>query len=281
MNIIDGRTVAEKVRADLKEKIFASIVKPGLGVILVGDDPASHLYVSLKEKACQETGIHFEKYFFSAASPEEDILQTIEQLNEKRIIHGILVQLPLPAGFDTAKIISAINPQKDVDGFHPKNTQLLFAGTLPIEPVLAKAIWELIKITLGQRADITERRLNCLIIGNSDSFTEPLEVFLGQKGLTASHIHPQRLNKEIIKQFDIVIVAVGQPNFLRGEDFKDGAIVVDVGVNRLSDGRIGGDVDFESSKKKVGWITPVPGGVGPLTVAMLLENVYLLAQKQI
>lgn len=270
MRLIDGRSLAKKIRAGLKEKIAASGLTPGLGVILVGDDPASHLYVRLKEKACAEAGIYFEKYLFPAGEMEEKIIEKIKQLNAAPNIHGILIQLPLPSHLNPNRVIAAIDPAKDVDGFHPDNVKKLREGQLAVEPVLAKAIWGLIQEVKQNNATKT------LIIGNSDAFTEPLELFLKQKGLDASHVHFQELNRSVIKQFDIVIIAVGLPNFLKGEDFKDDAIVIDVGINRLPNGAICGDVDFESTQNKNGWITPVPGGVGPMTVAMLLENVYLL-----
>lgn len=274
MHLIDGRSLAKKIRAELKDKIAAFGLTPGLGVILVGDDPASHLYVRLKKKACAEAGIYFEKYLFPADATEEKIIEKIKQLNAAPNIHGILVQLPLPFHLDPNRVIAAIDPTKDADGFHPDNVKLLREGRTAVEPVLAKAIWRLIE-DARKNAGLNGKK--CLIIGNSDAFTEPLEIFLQQKGLTASHVHFQQLNRSVIKQFDIVIIAIGQPNFLTGKDLKDNAIVIDVGINRLPNGAICGDVDFESTQNKNGWLTPVPGGVGPVTVAMLLENVYLLA----
>ncbi len=285
MRLIDGRALAAKIHQELKKKISALELKPGLGVILVGDDPASHLYVRLKEKACAEVGINFEKKIFPANTPEEIIIETIEQWNAPSghppqgdngtIIHGILVQLPLPSHLDAGKIISAIDPKKDADGFHPENIRTLKAGQPFVEPVLAKAIWQLIQEAMKQGDN--EKMKETLIIGNSDVFTESLEIFLRQKGLNAIHLHPDQVIKNKIQTYDFLIVAVGQPNFLTGHDFKDGAIVIDVGINRLPDGRNCGDVNFESTRDKNGWITPVPGGVGPMTVAMLLENVYLLS----
>ncbi|MBI5023089.1 MAG: bifunctional methylenetetrahydrofolate dehydrogenase/methenyltetrahydrofolate cyclohydrolase [Candidatus Magasanikbacteria bacterium] len=283
MQLIDGLALAKKIRAELKEKISASGLTPGLGVILVGDDPASHLYVRLKEKSCAEAGIYFEKHFFSTDAGEKIVIQKIQQLNAAPNIHGILVQLPLPHHLNPDRVIAAINPDKDVDGFHPKNVQSMREGRLDIEPVLAKAIWRLIDETRKQNNTALTKTL---IIGNSDAFTEPLELFLKRKRLNASHIHSRQFNDSSAKQFDIVIVAVGQPNFLAGHDFKDGAIVIDVGINHLplptgqvGNGTICGDVNFESTRDKRGWITPVPGGVGPMTVAMLLENVFLLSLR--
>lgn len=277
MRLIDGCVLAAKIRQELKEKISASRITPGLGVILVGDDPASHLYVKLKERACKKAGIYFEKHLFSADAIESEIIKKIKQLNNLTIIHGILVQLPLPPHLDADRIISVIKPDKDADGFHPENIRALKANQPFVEPVLAKAIWELITTALHRLITTSLGHLNTLIIGNSDVFTGSLEAYLKQKGLKASHLHPDQIKN--IQYFDIVIVAVGQPSFLKGDDFKDGAIVIDVGTNRLPDGRVVGDVDFESTKQKNGWITPVPGGVGPVTVAVLLENVYFLATR--
>jgi len=277
---IDGRAIAQKIREDLKKKISALTNKPGLGVILVGADPASHLYVKLKEQVCAELGVHFEKFLFFATEKEEKIVNKIEELNKRKDIQGILVQLPLPFHLNTEKIIKTINPRKDVDGFHPENVRLLKEGKSRIEPVLIKTIWILIKEAIQQKNTVIIEQLSCLIIGNSDVFTEPLESFLRQKNLQTTSIQPQQLNKGEVKNFDIVIVAVGQPNFLNDRDIKDGAIVIDIGINRLPDGKIVGDVSWDDTDK-IGWLTPVPGGVGPVTVAMLLENVYLLARKQI
>jgi len=286
MNIIDGLALAKKIRAELKEKIAASGLKPGLGVILVGNDTASHLYVRLKEKACAEAGIYFEKHLFQADIEEEAIIQKIQELNSSAKIHGILTQLPLPSHLNPDRVIAAINPNKDADGFHPENIKLLREVWPNVEPVLAKAIWRLIEEARKKDGDEASHRTKTLIIGNSDAFIEPLELFLKQKGLDACHIHSGQLDRQVIKQFDIVIIAVGQSNFLAGDDLKDGAIVIDVGINRLplptgqvGDGSICGDVNFESTRDKNGWGLRRPGGVGPMTVAMLLENVYVLSLK--
>ncbi|MBI5732325.1 MAG: bifunctional 5,10-methylenetetrahydrofolate dehydrogenase/5,10-methenyltetrahydrofolate cyclohydrolase [Candidatus Magasanikbacteria bacterium] len=280
MNIIDGRALAQKIRAELKEKIAVLGQKPGLGVILVGNDPASRLYVSLKEKACLEAGINFEKRLFSAETKEELILEAVEQFNQAPNINGILVQLPLPSHFDANRVISALNPKKDADGFHPHNIQLLKEGRPLIEPVLAKAVWALIEAALKERGEPDKKQ--ALIIGKSDVFAETLEYFLRQKGLEAAHLHPEQISSSPNKcgNADIIIVALGRPNALSAADFKDGAIVIDVGINRLPDGRCVGDINWPSTQNKTGWITPVPGGVGPVTVVMLLENVFILSQKQ-
>lgn len=291
MHLINGRAIAKQIRLNLKQKIAESGKTPGLGVILVGNDPASHLYVSLKGRACKEVGIHFEKFLFPEDAEENNVIATIEQLNNRADIHGILVQLPLPKHLNTDKIIRAINPTKDVDGFHPENIRLLLKGSPRVEPVLAKAIWRVITATLQhlntathkQLSNETMKQFKTLIIGNSEAFTQPLEAYLRQKGLKAIHAHPRQSkqwNNGTMKQFDIIVVAVGKPNFLLGKNFKKDAIVIDVGINKLKDGSVVGDVDFASIKDKDGWITPVPGGVGPVTVAMLLENTFLLSKSK-
>lgn len=275
MNIIDGKKIAQKIRKNLKKKITHSAVKPGLGVILVGDDPASKLYVSLKEKTCREVGIKFKKFIFPTQTSAEQIIKKIETLNQTSSIQAILVQLPLPLHLPTNKIINAIDPKKDVDGFHPQNIQKIISGKKTIEPVLTKAIWLLIKNTLQAKKTSTKQK--CAIIGKSDVFTTPLQNILVQKNIKTDRLNFRQFNS--LKSYDIVIVAVGKPNILNGQMFKNNAIVIDVGINKLKNNRVVGDVNFATTLTKKGWITPVPGGVGPMTVAMLLENTYLLAKK--
>lgn len=277
MNLIDGRKIAQKLRKNLKKKILLSPVKPGLGVILVGNDPASHLYVSLKEKACQEVGIKFKKFLFPAKINTQKVIKQIESLNRSKSINGIIVQLPLPSQLPTNKIINSINPLKDVDGFHPENIKKIMQGKKTIEPVLAKAIWQLIKTALKNKKT---QGLKCSLIGKSDVFTSPLQKILENKGLQTDRLNFKNFSNKNLKKYDIVIVAVGKPNFLKGSMFKKDAIIIDVGINKLKNNRIVGDVDFASTFSVKGWITPVPGGVGPLTVAMLLENTYLLFKQQ-
>ena len=276
MNIIDGKKIAQKIKNNLKKKILLSPVQPGLGVILVGNDPASHLYVSLKEKACREVGINFKKFLFPTRTPAEKIIKKIKELNSSKSIHGILIQLPLPSHLPTNKIIETIYPQKDVDGFHPQNIQKILKGQKTVEPVLVKAIWKLIQS--AQNSSKTKSR-SCLILGKSDIFTLPLKATLENKKLKVIRSNSENLDLQNLKKNDITIVALGKPNFLKGTLFKPGAIIIDVGINQLKNGKIVGDVDFSTTISNKGWITPVPGGVGPVTVAMLLENVYLLSKK--
>lgn len=275
MNIIDGKKIAQKIRKKLKNKIAHSSVQPGLGVILVGDDPASRLYVSLKEKTCREVGIKFKKFVFPADTPTEQIIKRIKELNQSPIIQSILVQLPLPTHLPTNKIIEAIDPQKDVDGFHPQNIKKIMTGQKTIEPVLTKAIWLLIQNALQNKNKSTKQK--CAILGKSDIFTSPLQKILVKKNIETDRLSLRQLNS--LKSYDIIIVAIGKPNILNGRMFKNNAIIIDVGINKLKNGRVVGDVNFPTTLAKNGWITPVPGGVGPMTVAMLLENTYLLAKK--
>jgi len=280
MTIIDGRAIAQKIHQELKQKIQTSGLKPGLAVILVGNDPASHLYVSLKEKACAEVGIHFEKYLFFATEPEEKILSKITALNQRPDIHGIIVQLPLPSHFDTSKIIKIINPRKDADGFHPENLKLFFENKPLIIPVTTKAI-----ITLIQSANIPLKQKQAIILANSHIFADPIKKALENQGATTEIIifdaNTPLHQYTNIPQADILVTALGQPKLITADIIKDGAIIIDVGTSRMNLGtdeqplwKTVGDIDQENLKEKPGFITPVPGGVGPVTVATLLKNVF-------
>jgi methylenetetrahydrofolate dehydrogenase (NADP+)/methenyltetrahydrofolate cyclohydrolase len=280
--IIDGKSLAREIRTKIKEKITTLGITPGLAVILVGADPASHLYVGLKEKAAAEVGIHFEKFLFFATEPEEKIITKIEELNSRPDIHGIIVQLPLPVGYDESKITTAIDPQKDADGFHPENVAKLLAGESKIIPPVISGILRLIEST-GE--ELKNKKI--AILANSEILAKPLEKIFDENEVKTI-IMPEALNDEI-SDADIVITALGRPKIITAEKIKPGAILIDVGTTRLDDGTTVGDVDFsaaggfasgeESVLQKAGWITPVPGGVGPMTVAMLLQNVLELAKK--
>lgn len=292
--IIDGKSLAQKIRSEIKKEIAKFGTKPGLAVILVGRDPASHLYVGLKEKAAAEVGIHFEKYLFFAAEPEEKIIKKIQELNNNPDIHGILVQLPLPPHFNESKIIVTIDPKKDVDGFHPANIEKLLRNKPTIVPPVISGILKLLEAT-GE--EIVNKKI--AILANSETFAKPLakvlENFLIRKNqrrfiamatnlrqhqnqitITISPIDPTPFTRDA----DIIITALGRPKFLTGEMIKEGAILIDVGTTRLEDSTIVGDVDFESVSQKASWLTPVPGGVGPMTVAMLLKNVLESAKQK-
>ncbi|MFA5128713.1 MAG: tetrahydrofolate dehydrogenase/cyclohydrolase catalytic domain-containing protein [Patescibacteria group bacterium] len=270
--IIDGKKIAAEIRVEIKKEIAESGITPGLAVILVGADPASHLYVGLKEKAAAEAGIHFEKYLFFATEPEEKITMKIQELNARPDIHGILVQLPLPGGYDESKIIAAIDPKKDADGFHPENIKKLISAAPEIIPPVVSGILKLIEST-----GVELKNKKIAILANSEILAKPLEKILTGNDIQTI-IAPETLTTEIADA-DIIISALGRAKIITADAIKPGAILVDVGTTRLDDGTTVGDVDFESVAAKASWITPVPGGVGPMTVAMLLQNVVNIAKK--
>jgi methylenetetrahydrofolate dehydrogenase (NADP+) / methenyltetrahydrofolate cyclohydrolase len=271
--IIKGKRLAGKIREKTKARIDKLERPPGLAAILVGDDPASHLYVSLKEKAAKEVGIYFEKIEFEAGVSEGKILKEIKKLNERDDIQGILVQLPLP-NQNEDKIINAIKLQKDVDGFHKKNRKCLKHGEPCLAPPVALAIMRLISAT---HQPLYEK--NALIIANNEIFAEPLIELLKEQGVSGQFIKPDTEAIETrTRAADIIIVAIGRANFITKEMIKEGGIIIDVGTNKV-DGKIAGDVSKEA-KAAAGFASPVPGGVGPLTVAYLLMNVFKAANLQ-
>ncbi|MDD5039677.1 MAG: bifunctional 5,10-methylenetetrahydrofolate dehydrogenase/5,10-methenyltetrahydrofolate cyclohydrolase [Patescibacteria group bacterium] len=268
MNIIDGRRTAAAIRRQLKQHVARLSGTPGLAIVLVGTDPASRTYVSLKEKAAREIGVHFEKYVFPATTPEKAVLKCIKELNARQDIHGIVVQFPLPRGLSKQTVIRTIAPEKDVDGFKPENITALLAGKPFVVPGLAAGIMQLLEGTGVRLAG-----MHAVVLANSKVFSVPLAYLLKQRGVAVTAFKPtaQALQRKA-PTGDILIVAVGSPNLVTGKMVKPGALVVDVGYNRVQ-GRAIGDVDFASVKDVAGRITPVPGGVGPMTVAMLLKNV--------
>lgn len=272
MNIIDGKALAKKIRAEIKKEITELGITPGLAVILVGANPASHLYVGLKERAAAEVGIHFEKYLFFATEPKEKIIAKIQALNARPDIHGIIVQLPLPQGYDENRIVAAINPKKDADGFHPENIKKLLAGeTENIPPVIAG----ILKLIESIGIELINKKI--AILANSEILAKPLEKILEGNQMSVA-LRPEN-PATITLDADIVITALGRPKILTDVAIKPGAILIDVGTTRMDDGTTVGDIDLESVKELAGWVTPVPGGVGPMTVAMLLQNVMNLAKK--
>lgn len=276
--LIDGKKIADGILSDLKKKVALLSHKPGLAIILVGDDPASHLYVKLKNKAAEECGINMHIYCLNPDSSEKNIFEVIGFLNSDPDVHGIIVQLPLPDRFNEDRIITAIASKKDVDGFHPDNLRALASGSSEKPHVvsgLALGIMRLIEST-GQ--DMEGK--NVLIVSNSPVFAAPLLYLFKQHGLSPFHATPEIQHlPDLVAQADILIVAIGKKNFIKKSWVKDGAIVIDVGTNRLRSGKVVGDVNPRAAEKAA-FITPVPGGVGPMTVAMLLWNTYLLAEKQ-
>ncbi|MCL0003134.1 bifunctional methylenetetrahydrofolate dehydrogenase/methenyltetrahydrofolate cyclohydrolase FolD [Providencia rettgeri] len=270
--IIDGKTIAQTIRQEVAQKVQLRLEQgkraPGLAVILVGANPASQIYVGSKRRACEEVGFISRSYDLPDTTTEAELLKLIDDLNQDTEIDGILVQLPLPAGIDNVKVIERIHPDKDVDGFHPYNVGRLCQRAPRLRPCTPKGI-----VTLLERCGINTYGLNAVIIGASNIVGRPMSLELLLAGCTTTVAH--RFTKDLehhVRHADLVVVAVGKPNFIPGEWIKPGAIVVDVGINRLDSGKVTGDVDFDEAAKNAAWITPVPGGVGPMTVATLIQN---------
>jgi len=275
MQFIDGRGLALRLREELRQEVALLACAPKLGVLVVGDDPASHTYVRLKEKAAQEAGISTDIRHVEIRTPENELLCIIEEWNQDTAIDGILVQLPLPEGYDTDRIITAIDPCKDADGFHPQNVERLLAGQGTIIPPVHEGILRLIAQTpislIGART---------VIIGNSDIFTTPLVHLLKTAGCFVTVFHPDEIEREKLAKAQIVISAVGRPGHIRRGMVSAETCIIDVGTTKIADGRIVGDIDAESLTAVPGWLSPVPGGVGPMTIAMLLKNVVMLARNK-
>jgi len=269
--LLDGKKLAAELRQELKKKIQSLSFTPCLGVILVGDDQASHLYVNLKEKAASEVGIAVEKILLPTETNLATIKNHITNFNNRVDIQAILVQLPLPQNINEQEVIDTIDPTKDADGFHPVNIKKLLNDKNTITPGLIQGICKLLELAKQNLSNKT-----ATLIVNSQEFAQPLIKILENKGIIAKATTKPEL--EILKKSDIIIVAVGKPNIINSTYIKDGAIVIDVGTNKLND-KIVGDVDAFSLKNRQIYLTPVPGGVGPMTVAMLLWNVYQLATK--
>lgn len=261
--IIDGRAMAARLRQEVAGEIAATGLRPGLAVVLVGDDPASHLYVSLKEKACAEAGIRSEKLLFPAGVAQENVIAAVRRLNGRADIDAILVQLPLPAPLDAHAVVGAIDPAKDVDGFHPENLRAYLEGRGPM-PALVEAISRLL-----DEAAAPEHGLAC-VLANSAVFSLPVETMLERRGLSPA---------EDCATADVIVTAKGAPGSLAPEGVKPGAIVIDVGTTRIGD-RTVGDADVAVLDGRAAALTPVPGGVGPMTVAMLLKRTLELAKKK-
>jgi len=271
---INGKKLAEEILINLRKKIIKLPHPVGLVAILVGDDPASRLYIGLKKKTCAKTGVEFHDYVLSDECAEKDIIEVIKFLNADPGIHGILVQLPLPLKFDTDKIIAAINPKKDVDGFHPETLKGYIRDKFEYLPPLEMAIWKMIESTKEKIAG-----KNVLVIANSRVFGQSLMKFLKTKKANPQFcLADDKDLKQKTTRADAIAIAIGKANFLKPEMVKKDCIIIDVGINK-SRGKIVGDVD-PRTKKKVSFASPVPGGVGPMTIACLLENVVRLAGQK-
>ena len=279
MKILDGKAVALKVKESVKvraDELKKFGVEPTLAVVLVGEDKASQTYVRAKEKACNEYGIKSVAHRLSENTTQNELLALINVLNLDDSIHGILVQLPLPKHIDTNVVLAAIDPRKDVDGFHAVNVGKLVSGLDGFVPCTPLGVMEILK-----EYDIEVAGLNAVVIGRSNIVGKPMANLLLNASATVTVTHSKTKNlKEICKNADLIVTAIGKPFFLKADMVKDGVVVVDVGINRLDDGRLVGDVDFYEVAPKCSYITPVPGGVGPMTIAMLLNNTILAAQAK-
>jgi len=269
--ILDGRALAAAVRASVKEtvaRLAARGVRPGLAVILAGDNPASAVYVRNKMRACEETGVRSEVHRYGGDVTERALLDRIAALNSDPAVHGILVQLPLPGRINARRVLEAVSPSKDIDGFHLENLGALVAGQPKFVPCTPAGVMRLI-----EHAGVTLAGRRVVVIGRSNIVGKPLALLLLQKDATITICHSKTMElQKLTREADILIAAVGRPKLVTAAMVKPGACVIDVGINRLADGALAGDVDFDAVKNVAGWITPVPGGVGPMTIALLLEN---------
>ena len=265
--IIDGKRISGKLLGEVKAKISKLREKPGLAIVIVGENPASLIYVNSKEKMCNELGAYCERYNLSKDVSETDLLKLIDELNDNPKIHGILVQLPLPKQIDDQLVIESIRPEKDVDGFSPLNLGNLAVGNTIIAPATPKAVMHLI-----ESAGKIEGK-HAVIVGRSNIVGKPVALMLLEKNATVTICHSKTRNLgDYTKNADILVAACGVPQLIKKDMVKKGAVVIDVGINRTSGGKIVGDVDFENVKEVASYITPVPGGVGPMTIAMLMDN---------
>ena len=279
MQILDGKALAAKIRKKAADDV-ASLknkgITPGLAVVLVGDDPASHTYVKMKEKACEETGIYSIVHKMPIDISEAKILETIEMMNRNPNIDGILIQLPLPAHIDTQKVLNTVSPEKDVDGFHPFNVGNLVLDIDSFVPCTPLGVMKLL-----EEYDIHPKGMDACVVGASNIVGKPMMHLLLNKFATVDicHIYTKDL-KAHTSRADLLIVGVGKQNLITADMVKEGAIVIDIGINKTDEGKITGDVDFENVAPKCSYITPVPGGVGPMTIAMLLVNTINAARKR-
>lgn len=278
--IIDGKKIAAEVRTEVKQGVDARLQqgkrRPGLAVILIGSDPASQVYVSHKRKACDEVGIMSRSYDLPPQTTQHELVELINELNHDPLIDGILVQLPLPAHLDASLIIEQINPSKDVDGFHPTNVGRLTLRIPSLRPCTPYGVMRLLDST----GEVYKGR-HAVIVGASNIVGRPmaLELLLAGATVTVTHRFSGSMTPELVRQADIVIAAAGKPGLIKGDWIKPGATVIDVGINRLENGKLAGDVEFDSAAERAAWITPVPGGVGPMTVAMLMKNTLEASAK--
>lgn len=276
--IISGKETAAKIRERLRAQIDQLREKgyqPGLAVVIVGDDPASQVYVRNKEKACKEVGIAAQTFALPKETTQQELMALIDTLNARSDVHGILVQLPLPRHLDEHQVINAILPEKDVDAFHPVNVGKIMIGDFDYVPCTPAGVMALLE---EAQIDVSGKR--AVVIGRSNIVGKPQAMLLLHKNATVTICHSKTQHlEEITRQADIIVVAIGKAHFLRGDMVKDGVVVIDVGMNRLENGKLAGDVDFDTVAPKASYITPVPGGVGPMTITMLLQNTVTACRR--
>ena len=274
--LIDGKVISKAVKEDVRgrvETLIAKGIRPGLATVLVGEDPASHVYVRNKQRTCEELGMHTVGHNLPATTSQSDLLALIKRLNDDPAIHGILVQLPLPKPLRSEPILNAVSPDKDVDGLHPFNMGKLLMGEprfVPCTPAGMMAMLDYHKLPIEGKTAV--------VVGRSNLVGKPAALLLLHRHATVTVCHSKTPNlAEVCRRADILVAAIGKAHFITGDMVKDGAVVIDVGINRLPDGKLVGDVDFAAVAPKASWITPVPGGVGPMTIAMLMQNTMLAA----
>lgn len=280
-NIIDGKAISKEVRAeiaaDTKRLIEKKGVTPGLAVIIVGEDPASQVYVRNKRRACEEVGFYSEAYELPESTTQAELEALVDRLNGDEKIHGILVQLPLPKHLDEEKILLKISPDKDVDAFHPYNVGRIMIGNYDFLPCTPAGIMELI-----HRSGVSASGKECVVVGRSNIVGKPMAMLLLHDNGTVTVCHSRTKDlAEVTRRADILIAAIGKADFFTADMVKEGAVVIDVGMNRRADGKLTGDVDFESVSRVASYITPVPGGVGPMTITMLMKNTLKAAERTI
>lgn len=277
--IISGKEVSEAVKlrvSDEVKELKENGIEPCLAVILVGDDPASRVYVNNKKKACEFCGIRSLEYVLPAETKEEELIELVEKLNNDKSVNGILCQLPLPKHLDEKKVLNLIKPEKDVDAFHPENVGHIMIGDFNFLPCTPAGIMEMLRYE-----NINLDGKNCVVIGRSNIVGKPMAMLMLKENATVTICHSRTKNlKEVVAGADVIVAAVGRPNFVTADMVKDGAVIIDVGINRMDDGKLCGDVDFEACKEKASYITPVPGGVGPMTIATLMQNTITATRIQ-
>ena len=280
-NIIDGKQISAAIRAEIKEETLAfekeNGIRPGLAVIIVGEDPASQVYVRNKRRACDEVGFYSEAYELPASTTQEELNALVDKLNADPAIHGILCQLPLPKHLDENEVILRIDPKKDVDAFHPANVGRIMIGDYSFLPCTPAGVMALL-----QRSGIDVTGKECVVVGRSNIVGKPQAMLLLHANGTVTICHSRTKNlAEVCRRADILIAAIGKADFFTADMVKEGAVVIDVGMNRRADGKLTGDVDFASVAPKASYITPVPGGVGPMTITMLMKNTLTAAKDSV